>query len=85
MSVEDEEIKMLLDMSFDKGDNMIKKFDRIEGRCIEKIYGQDRFGDCATDAYQYYNRIIIKDFAGNTILEEIGCLNRSANGGWWLS
>ena len=58
----------------------------------EKVYleewieeGWDDENDCATDAYQYYNRIIIKDFVGNTISEEIGCLNRSANGDWWLS
>jgi hypothetical protein len=39
----------------------------------------------ATDAYKYYNRIIIKDFAGNTISEEIGSLNKSAEGDWWIS
>lgn len=30
-------------------------------------------------------KIIIKDFAGNTISEEIGCLNQSENGDWWIS
>lgn len=61
----------------------------IEG---EKIYltkwieeGWDEKNDCATDAYQYYDKIIIKDFAGNTISEEIGCLNQSLNGDWWVS
>jgi hypothetical protein len=47
--------------------------------------GWDDENDCATDAYKYYNRIIIKDFAGNTISEEIGCLNKSAEGDWWIS
>ena len=47
--------------------------------------GWDRENDCATDAYQYYHKIIIKDFEGNTISEEIGCFNQSANGDWWLS
>ena len=47
--------------------------------------GWDRENDCATDAYQYYHKIIIKDFEGNTISEEIGCLNQSANGDWWIS
>ena len=58
----------------------------------EKIYlekwveeGWDDENDCATDTYQYYNKIIIKDFAGNTISEEIGCLNQSENGDWWIS
>lgn len=47
--------------------------------------GWDDENDCATDEYNYYNRIIIKDFAGNTISEEIGCLNKSANGDSWIS
>lgn len=47
--------------------------------------GWDKENDCAMDTYQYYNKVIIKDFAGNTISEEIGCLNQSANGDWWLS
>jgi hypothetical protein len=47
--------------------------------------GWDDEKGCATDAYKYYNRIIIKDFAGNTISEEIGCLNKSAEGDWWIS
>ena len=58
----------------------------------EKVYleewveeGWDEEKDCATDAYQYYNKIIIKNFEGNTISEEIGCLNKSANGDWWVS
>ncbi len=47
--------------------------------------GWDEENDCATDEYKYYNRIIIKDFAGNTISDEIGCLNKSADGDWWIS
>lgn len=47
--------------------------------------GWDDENNCATAEYKYYNRIIIKDFAGNTISEEIGCLNKSANGEWWIS
>lgn len=47
--------------------------------------GWDDENDCATDEYKYYNRIIIKDFAGNIISEEIGCLNKSADGDWWIA
>jgi hypothetical protein len=47
--------------------------------------GWDDENHCATDGYRYYNRIVIKDFTGNTISEEIGCLNQSANGDWWIS
>jgi hypothetical protein len=50
---------------------------------VEKGWDDER--NCATEAYQSYNRIIIKDFAGNTISEEIGCLNQSADGNWWIS
>ncbi len=42
--------------------------------------GWDHDNNCATDEYKYYNRIIIKDFSGNTISTEIGFLNKSANG-----
>jgi hypothetical protein len=28
---------------------MIKRFNKIEGICIDKIYGQDRFGYARTD------------------------------------
>ncbi|MCI5602986.1 MAG: hypothetical protein SOV90_04305 [Lachnospiraceae bacterium] len=47
--------------------------------------GWDDENDCATDEYKYYNRIIIKDFGGNIISEEIGCLNKSADGDWWIA
>ncbi len=47
--------------------------------------GWDEEKDCATDAYEYYDRIIVKDFEGNIISKEIGCLNQDANGGWWIS
>lgn len=47
--------------------------------------GWDSENNCATDTYKYYNRIIIKDFAGKTISQEIGCLNKSADGAWWIS
>jgi hypothetical protein len=47
--------------------------------------GWDEEKDRAADAYRYYNRIVKKDFAGKTISEEIGCLNQSADGTWWIS
>ena len=36
---------------------MIKKFNRIEGRYIEKIYGQDRFGYSQSDFEDLYDLI----------------------------
>jgi hypothetical protein len=47
--------------------------------------GWDDDHNCATDEYRYYNRIIIKDFSGNILSEEVGCLNQAANGEWWIS
>ncbi len=47
--------------------------------------GWDDENNCATNAYKYSHRIIIKDFAGNTISKNIGCLNKSADGTWWIS
>jgi hypothetical protein len=47
--------------------------------------GWDDEKNCAADAYKYSNQIIIKDFAGNTISEEIGCLNKSGDRNWWIS
>lgn len=46
--------------------------------------GWDTENDCATEDYQYYNRILVKDFAGNTISEEIGCLFKCSNGDLWI-
>jgi hypothetical protein len=47
--------------------------------------GRGKEKNCAADAYKYSNKTIIKDFAGNTILEEVGCLNKSSDGNWWIS
>ncbi len=40
-----------------KDDPMIKKFNRIEDSCIEKIYGQDRFGYSQSDFEDLYDLI----------------------------
>ena len=77
----------------DSNAQRLKDAQRKDKMCIrDRIYlekwveeGWDDENDCATDTYQYYNKIIIKDFAGNTISEEIGCLNQSENGDWWIS
>ena len=36
---------------------MIKKFNRIDGICVEKIYGQDRFGYSRSDFDDLYDLI----------------------------
>ena len=47
--------------------------------------GWDAEHDRATDDYRYYNRVIVKDFAGNTISEEVGALCQSPDGNYWIS
>ena len=38
---------------------MIKKFNRIDGICVEKIYGQDRFGYSRSDFDDLYDLITV--------------------------
>lgn len=47
--------------------------------------GWDDQNDCATNDYNYYNKILIKDFHGNLISEEVGALHQAADGTWWIS
>ena len=47
--------------------------------------GWDDENNCGTDDYKYYDKIIVKDFAGNKISEEVGCLNKGPDGNWWIS
>ena len=47
--------------------------------------GWDDENDCATDDYKYYGKVIIKDFQGNTISEEIGSLYQGQDGTWWIA
>ena len=61
----------------------------IEG---EKVYleswveeGWDEEKDCATDSYQYYCKVIVKDYNGNILSEEVGALYQAADGTWWIA
>lgn len=47
--------------------------------------GWDDENDCATDKYNYYNKVITKDYHGNILSEEVGALHQSADGTWWIS
>ena len=47
--------------------------------------GWDDENDRATDEYDYYHKIVVKDFHGNLISEEIGALGQAADGTWWMS
>ena len=58
----------------------------------EKIYfeswveeGWNDKNDCATDNYDLYYKVIVKDFSGNTLSEEVGDLYQAADGTWWIA
>ena len=47
--------------------------------------GWDAVNDCATEEYNYYHKVIMKDLHGNLISEETGALCQAADGTWWIS
>ena len=47
--------------------------------------GWDDENDRATDEYNYYHKVVVKDFHGNLISEEVGALGQAADGTWWMS
>lgn len=47
--------------------------------------GWDDENDRATDEYNYYHKVVVKDFHGDLISEEIGALCQTADGTWWMS
>ncbi len=47
--------------------------------------GWDQEKDCATDDYKFYNKVVVKDHAGNTLSEEVGAIYRAADGTYWLA
>lgn len=47
--------------------------------------GWDEEKNCATDQYKYYDKVIIRDYKGNKISEEIGSMYQAADGTWWIA
>lgn len=47
--------------------------------------GWDDENDCATDSYKLYYKVIIRDFDGNIISEEIGSIHQAPDGTYWIS
>ena len=52
-------------------------------RWIEE--GWDEELGCASENYKYYSKVLVKDFEGNTLSEEIGQLYQDNGGNWWIS
>ncbi len=47
--------------------------------------GWDDEHDCAGPDYKFYDKVIVKNFEGNTISEELGSLSLGPDGAWWIS
>lgn len=52
-------------------------------RWIEE--GWDEENDRASEDYRFYHKVVVRDFAGNVIGEELGCLHRAGDGTWWIA
>ena len=58
----------------------------------EKVYlcrwveeGWDCKKNCPSDQYKYYDMLVIRDFGGNILSEEVGVLQQISDGRWWIS
>lgn len=47
--------------------------------------GWDEEKNCATDDYKYYNKIIVRDYEGKMLSEEVGAMYQAADGTWWIA
>ena len=47
--------------------------------------GWDDENGRATDEYRYYNRVIVRDFDGNTLSDAPGSLFQAPDGTWWIA
>lgn len=47
--------------------------------------GWDDEKGCATDQYKYYNKVIVRNYEGNTLSEETGAIYQAADGTWWIA
>ena len=47
--------------------------------------GWDDENNRATEQYLFYNKVILKDFEGNTLSEEVGYLTPAPDGNYWMS
>ena len=47
--------------------------------------GWDDEHECETEDYKFYNKVIVKDFAGNTLSEEVGFLFPAPDGTYWMA
>ncbi len=54
----------------------------IVEKWIEEGWDQEK--DCATDEYRFYYMVVVRDYEGNKISEEVGSIYRAADGTYWM-
>lgn len=47
--------------------------------------GWDTDSNCPTENYEYYDKMVVRDFSGNLISEERGSLFQRDDGSWWIA
>ncbi|MEG1884549.1 MAG: hypothetical protein RR224_12665, partial [Clostridia bacterium] len=47
--------------------------------------GWDDENNCASEEYKYYTKVIVRDFNGTVLSEELGSLYQRPDGTWWVS
>ena len=50
---------------------------------VEK--GWDDEKDRATDEYHYYCKVIVRDYEGNALSEDVGSICQASDGTWWIA
>ena len=74
-------------ISFPVGGNEHAIF-MYEGKIYFEAWIEEGWDDekgCATDKYKYYNKVVIKDYNGNTLSEDVGAIHQAADGTWWIA
>ena len=47
--------------------------------------GWDDENDCETEEYNYYEKVVERDFKGNLLSEMLGSLQQHSDGTWWIA
>ncbi len=47
--------------------------------------GWDEENNCATDEYKYYDKVLLKDHAGNMLSEKVGSIYQASDGIYWIA
>ena len=47
--------------------------------------GWDDENDCETEEYNYYEKVVERDFKGNLLSEKLGSLQQHSDGTWWIA